>query len=196
MSAGEIAGLVILSALLGAGVAGLIIALRVSQQSGDREAQQIEAYARWLAACLAVSRASLSFVAAFRALAAERRESAYFELRKDEAQRARAHWCDVLGELDRAEAVLRVWHAARPGHYRCAEFHRVRPDVLRSVINGTQGDFDRLSEMLRNADKLAVEFACAAAKHITARRRNRVVERFHQTACEVKRVVDGWGSKS
>jgi hypothetical protein len=101
-------------------------------------------------------------VAAFRALAAERRESTYFSLRKEEAQRARALWCETSRDLDLAEATLTT--ISDSGFQtQIAASERVSAEVLRTAINGAPAAFDDLVQQLRAADQRAVEFARAAA---------------------------------
>ena len=80
MSAGEIAGLVITAALAGGALAisvAVLLLLRC-KPAGTASEPQREAWAGWLGAQLTLSRTAISFVAAFRALGAESRESANF----------------------------------------------------------------------------------------------------------------------
>ncbi len=110
MSVGEIAGLAATILLVGL-LMGLWIGFSI--RPGYREGRpshrdRIDAYARWLAARRSLSRASTSLVAAFRSLAAEPQAAANHALRREEAQRARAFWCETMRELDRAEAALVV----------------------------------------------------------------------------------------
>ena len=111
MTDGEAIGLAIMAGILGgvfgAGVTAMYCAFR-DRVSAARVCRR-DTIAQWLAARMMLGRASLSFVAAFRSLAAEGRESRYFSLRQDESQRARAQWCAAAETLDLAEAKLRAW---------------------------------------------------------------------------------------
>ncbi|MFH1111241.1 MAG: hypothetical protein V1790_18895 [Planctomycetota bacterium] len=165
MSWDETVGLMLSVALL-SGVIGAALAAGFVRRREAREADRaraVEAYARWLAARLTLSRASLSFVAAFRALAAERRESTYFPLRTEEAQRARALWCETSRDLDLAEATLMTMISDSGFQAQMAASERVSAEVLRTAINGAPATFDGLVQQLRAADQRAVEFARAAA---------------------------------
>ncbi len=108
MSSEEVVGLMLTVALLSATAGTAVTAAVILRRSGMSQwrMRRVDAYARWLAAWMTLSRVSASFVAAFRALATERRDSEYFALRRHEAQRARAAWSDAMRELDRAEAAL------------------------------------------------------------------------------------------
>lgn len=160
MSTGELIGLlatvVLLAVVAGAAATAVVAARRGG--AADARMRRIDVYAQWLAAHKTLARASTSFVAAFRALAAEHRDALYFSLRRDEAQRARAAWCDAMRELDRAEAALVAWVADPSIHKQLALFQRVRPEALRGAIDGDQADVDRLSHELYGANELAAKF--------------------------------------
>lgn len=160
MTASEIIGLAIGTGLLG-GVAGaVLVAVLTAKRSRarDRRTHRMNAYARWLAARLAMSRASVSFVAAFRTLAVEDRDGPYAALRTDEAQRARARWFRAMRALDAAEANLIVW--SRDGTIRktLSRFPRVSAHALRETVNGNEDDADAFVQRLRDVDGLATAF--------------------------------------
>lgn len=164
MSISEIVGLVLTVASLAAAVS--VMATLVILMRRDRHAEvrlrRVDAYAQWLAGRKAVTRASLSFLAAFRALAAERRDSQYFSLRRDEAQRTRAAWSDSMRELDRAEAALLAWSADPSIHEKLAQLKRVSPEALHKAISGHQQDVDQLTRQLRAEDQDAAKLVRAA----------------------------------
>ncbi len=122
MSSGETVGLVLLAVLCSvlptAALAVVIAEWRF--RKGDRCVRRLEAYAGWLAARTILSRASISFVSAFRSLAVEPVQSNYAALRSAEAQRARSAWSDALKELDRAEAALIIWSGRPRSIFRAA----------------------------------------------------------------------------
>ncbi len=163
MSVGEIIGLALIAVLIG-GAAGGAVGAMLARGRNDRARQRhraAEAYARWLAARWTMSRASLSFVAAFRALAAERRESINFSLREQEAQRARADWCETMRELDRAEAEIAVLEPAsitrrRPGP------GRPDADELRAAIQADSAAVEAFRQRLEAEDAQAAAFVRAA----------------------------------
>lgn len=196
MSTGEFIGLFATVALFAGGVGVVATALIAARRgsAADVRMRRIDAYAQWLAAYKTLARTSTSFVAAFRALAAERRDAAYFSLRRDEAQRARAAWCDAMRELDRAEASLVAWSADPSIHKQLGRFHRARPEALRAAIDGNQVDVDKLSHELHGAHELAAEFVIRAtvqtrAGHPATRRL------LARVATHVETIVHYWSQK-
>ncbi len=155
MSQAELAGLMLTVALFAAAIGaafGVVLARqRSARADGCRSLR--EAYSRWLAARWALNRASVSFVAAFRALAAERPDSPNHALREQEAQRVRARWCQAMDELDNAEAAICVLENDRPA----AGMPRPDADELRVVIHGDAAAFESFRERLRREDSLAEE---------------------------------------
>ena len=160
MSTGEVAGLMLTIGLLGVMAGAVVAALLISRSARihERDNQRANAYAQWLAARMTLSRASASFVTAFRALAAEPRQSDYFALRQDEAQRARVAWCDAMHAVDQAEAMLVVWSDDPLIQPRLAAFPRIRPERLRTAINGDPREVDRLIWQDREAVERAATF--------------------------------------
>ena len=158
MTAGQIACLVLSAALIGAvggaWLATIIISLKAG--TGVVQRRRLDAYAEWLSAWRTLSRASLSFVAAFRALAADPRQSPYHTLRQDEAQRSRAAWCEAMAQLDKAEAHLLVWSDDPEIRERMGSLDRPTPECLRAAINGEQELTDRLRDRLRADDERAM----------------------------------------
>lgn len=164
MASGEIVGLILTVGLLGV-VAGIAVTAASAVRRGratELRIRQVDAYASWLAAWTTLSRASMSFVAAFRALAAERRDADYFSLRCEEAQRARAAWCDAIRDLDRTEALLIAWSEDPSIREQLARFERVPPDVLRAAIDGDSSGVDEFARRFREADDRAVALLCTA----------------------------------
>jgi len=190
MSTGELVGL-LSTALL----AGLLIGAGAVRSSAARRARieqsrrdRLDAYAGWLAARRSLSRASISLVAAFRALAAERPDAPLFSLRTAEAQRCRAAWCNGVRDLDLAEAALLV---------RCRTWRvtldRAGADVLQAAIDGSDAEVRALVASLQAADRqveetvrgvLEVEFAPA--------HRHAVLARLAQLSAGIKNVTDRW----
>jgi len=152
-----------------------------------------DALARWLAAWMNLSRTSVSLVAAFRALAAEAHSSEYFSLRQDEAQRARAAWCDAMRELDRAEAGL-VARSASPIRADLAHFVRASPAALRAAINGNQRDVDALIEQLGGTTARVAEFveATAIGEHSI---RSPARELLTRAAARMQAIVQSWSER-
>ena len=195
MSAGEVAGMAALAGLCGV-VAGATITILVTSRAlhgTERRGQRVDVYTRWLGARLTASRASLSFVAAFRALAAERRDSVYFALRTDEAQRARGYWCDAIRQLDLAEAALIAFGAVGPEVNPCDQFFRIGPDALRRAINGDEIDVDALAQDLHRADRAAIDYV----RHAVAGGKMRAGKRgfdhlLATTGKRLKAIVDHW----
>lgn len=147
MSSGETIGLVLLAVLcsvLPTVALAVVIALRRLRKA-DRYVRRREAYASWLAARMTLSRASISFVSAFRSLAAEPVESKYAALRSAEAQRARSAWTGALKELDGAEAALIIWSGDPKMRDVLATLGRAQPAALRAAINGDRSDVELLA---------------------------------------------------
>ena len=198
MSVGEIVGLVLTAGLFG-GAAGAVVVARITarrQRVFNRRTQLLDAYARWLAGHMTLSRASASFVAAFRSLAAESRDSTFFTLRVEEAQRARARWCDAMRELDLAEASLRT-HAPTPvvGE-QLTQFKRVEPKALRAAINGSETDADQFMQLLRAADQAAIQFVEQAAAAIDAPARPSAFrDLIVKMAVQIDTIIDSWSKR-
>ncbi len=149
---------------LGAGMLGAVpiaLAITRAQRTACARDRLIDAYARWLAARMTVTRTSTSVVEAFRALGAERRDSPYVTLRHEETQRARAQWCDAMGLLDQAEAELMICNLNGTARADLARFPRVRAEALRRAINGNEADAERLVGGLRSSDQQALDFVQA-----------------------------------
>ena len=196
MSLGEVAGLAVLAGLCGV-TAGVILAAvigaRYSRRAG-RHMRRIDAYAKWLGAHLTATRASLSFVAAFRALADARSDSVYFELRTTEAQRARAYWCDAMQRLDAAEAALIVLAATELGDNTRAWFFRIRPDALRRAINGPEENIEELARHLHSADRAAIDFTRSATlERKASAKRGGLGDMLVHAVTRLQTIVDRWG---
>lgn len=159
MSVSEIVGLALTFTLLGVTIGAIVAVVLVSRREWRREehARRLDAYARWLASRLTLTRTSISFVAAFRALEARRHESTFLPLRRDEAQRARRAWCDAAAEHDQARASLIVWSHEPSLCERLGGLDPVTPDLLRSAIDGDAHSFDQLVRQLRDGDRHALE---------------------------------------
>ena len=159
MSVGEVVGLAITAALAGGAVsAALVLAFTLRlHHLRERESQRADAFSRWLAARITLSRSSVSLVAAFRSLAAARPDSTYFSLRAEEVQRTRASWSDAMRELDLAEALLRIRVRTPAVREQLIRLDRIGADALRVAIDGDEQEVDRLMQMLRAADRAAIE---------------------------------------
>lgn len=197
MSAGEVAGLVVLAGSCGlaAGVTAAALVFGRQLRGTEKQPRRVEAYTNWLAARLTTSRASLSFVAALRALDAQRSDSVYFGLRTAEAQRARAYWCDAMQRLDGTEAALIALGATDPQCNSPEGFFRVRPDALRRAINGDEGDVDELAQRLYAEDRVAIAFvrSTIAGGEITAKR-SVFGEVLVDAGKLFKAIIGRWGS--
>ena len=140
---------------------------------------------------MTLSRASASFVAAFRALAAERRESAFFPLRTEEAQRARAFWCESSRDLDLAEGTLMVCVHDPAIHQRLADLERITAEALRAAINSDQAEVDALVGKLRAADQRALDFVRAVTAS-DRQRRSPWRDRLTELTTPIRTLVDRW----
>ncbi|MFQ5591637.1 MAG: hypothetical protein ACE5HE_10775 [Phycisphaerae bacterium] len=195
MSAREVAGLAALAGLAGV-LLGATVAVVVTSRTHyytREQTRRTQVYTRWLAARLTVSRASLSFVAAFRSLAAEHSDSTYFVLRVNEAQRARAYWCRAMQMLELAEAAL-ITHTADDAQYDPhLELSEVSASSLRRAIHGNAEDVQALARRLHAADRSAIHRVRQA---VNARRTNRTARAVKgvlaRTAGRFKAVVDRW----
>ncbi len=182
----------------GAGMLGAVpIALAITR--GQRSARQrdrlIDAYARWLAARMTLTRTSGSVVAAFRALAAERRDSPYLSLRHEETQRARAQWCDAMGLLDQAEAELILCNPNGSAREDLARFPRVRAEALRRAINGNEADAERLVRGLRSSDRQAIDFVQTTTARVLAGR-SHGWGRLMTTARRLESILGQWSQRA
>lgn len=195
MSVGEIIGLALTAGLLGglAGAALVGVMLRRHRDAREQRRRRVEASARWLAARMNLSRTSVSFVAAFKALAAARPESIYFPLRMEEAQRVRAQWSEAARELDLAGASLRVWLDSSGERRQLSGFARIGADRLRVAIDGDEHEVDELLQALNLADRAAIEFVEHMVETFDKAGRGALfVDLLTRTATQVGGVVDGW----
>lgn len=150
--------------VLGAGLVGglasatvVLLLAHVGRRATELAARRVDAYGRWLAARLALSRESATFVVAFRTLAAEPRKSKAFGFRMEEAQRARTHWHEAVAGLERAEAELLAW---TPRSGIAADLHAIpRPTLqdLRRAVRGEEQDVDELLGRLLDNDRKAID---------------------------------------
>lgn len=181
MSFGEIIGLLLTVALfacaLGVSAAAVVAGRRYRRQ--ELAVRRVDAYAHWLGARITITRASISFVAAFRALALERGDGAALALRRDEAQRTRAAWCAAQRELDRAEAMLVAWSGDPAVRQRVRALGHVAPEALRRAIHADAQDAGEFFVGLREADERATDLVAEMTEAIHVPRVNcgRIAER-------------------
>ncbi len=197
MAEGQTIGIVIsagvLGGMIGAALTALYCALR--SRAGEVRAARRDAIARWLGARITLGRASVSFVAAFRSLAAERPESRYIGLRQEESQRVRAQWCRAAESLDLADATLRVWLQSSEFQERLGGFEQTSVESLRAAIDGDEVAVDRLLQAVLNAEREAIALAEAItaagepSRFVVALRRT-----IDQVTEHVESIVDGWSS--
>ena len=190
MSQAELVGLMLTAAVLAAGlgaVAGILLA-----KSRSARAQVLgeltKAYSRWLAARWRLSRTSISFVAAFRALEAERAESSNYRLREREAQRARARWSHAVDELDGAEAEIsaRAFGVEPPPRTSPMD-----PDELRAAIQGDGSAFRALRLRLQWEDAQAAERVRVTLERL-ARPRSVWRTAMRTLGAFFGRIAEGW----
>lgn len=167
MSVAEGIGLAMIAGLYGVAcgaVAAMVVVLRDRRQTGARQ-RRVDAYVRWLAARLALSRACAALVASTRALANEHPESAYFDLRKEEARRARNQWYEALHELDLARVSLVILTGDASLRTQLTRLGGIDGDLIRTVIQADNPKWEHLMERLRAADDEAVHFVETAMIH-------------------------------
>ena len=195
MPAGDAIGLVLTALLVGAaaGGAAAIAVAGSRRRREERRRRQLEACARWLAARRTLTRASISLVAAFRSLADQRRDSDYFQLRMDEAQRCRASWGDAMRELDRAEADLIVWSGPSGTDEPWTRVERAGGMALQVAIDGTEADVEALFQALHDADRHAAELVQATAGGLDAPVRvSRLPVALRRLTRWIGAIVDHW----
>jgi hypothetical protein len=189
----ELIGMIATAALLG-GVIGAVVAswsTAIRRRADALSVRRADAYAQWLAARVTLTRASLSFVSSFRALAVERNDSPNLPLRREEAQRTRTAWSDAVRELDRAEAALLVWSHDPKVRTKLVDLGRPTPRRLQEAIDGDGRQVRALFAQMHQADERAAEFAqqVAAGLH----RPSSVGQVVRQSAFVVDRIVARWG---
>ena len=198
MSVGEVVGLTIAAALVGgaAGVALIVSITLPRQRLRERESQKADAFSRWLAARITLSRTSISLVAAFRSLAAARPDSTYFPLRMEEAQRTRASWSDAMRELDLAEASLRTPVRTPAVQERLMRFNRIGADALQVAIDGDEQEVARLVQTLRAADRAAIELMESVTAGLDAAPRQSVLGPLLQRPRQwLGTIVEQWSER-
>jgi len=161
MSTSETVGLCLTVTLL-AGIVGMLAGVlwaRGSLANAKCAGRHADVLARWLAAQMTLSRAAASFVASFRALAAEPPDGPFFSLREQEAQRARAGWSEAMREWDQAAAAMFVVFGDAAFVRPSAE--RSPPSVheLRQAIDGNRSEVDAFQRRLHESDERAIEWA-------------------------------------
>jgi len=193
MSWDEIVGLNLTAVLIGGAVGAMLTALvvRSGVAFAERQEHARQTYARWLAARLTFSRASASFVAAFRALAAERRDSPQFPFRMEEAHRARVSWTEASRDLDFAEAMLLTKVHDPAIDRRLGEFEHVSAEALRTVVAGDSKGVGELLQSLHAADQRALDFARGATSKWNA---SQSIWRksFAVLTTPIRSIVDRW----
>ncbi len=191
------ASTIILAGVLGGLIGAVLTALYCTfrRRTLDVRDARRDAIARWLGARITLGRASVSFVAAFRSLAAERLKSRYHGLRIEESQRVRAQWCRAAESLDLAEATLRVWLRSLEFEERLDGFERTSVESLRAAIDGDELAVDRLLQAVLTAEREAITLAGAIT---IAGEPARFAAVFRKTIDQVKEhvdgIVNGWSS--
>jgi hypothetical protein len=197
MSLGEGIGLALTAGLIG-GLVGAVLMAAITlrrNREGQRSQDTIAAYAEWLAARLALSRACGSFVAAFRSLAIEPRDGPNLALRTQEAQRARSQWCDAMRDLDLAEAALLAGGLRLPSDGKEHFSDRMNPDALRRAINGDFYEVNTLHQELRRSDRQAIEHIQRVAADLDPRGRSSVCRRILSRAEKrFESIISGWSA--
>jgi|GEM_PF-2668283 len=186
---------VVLAGVLGGIVGAALTSLYWTKRRRWASEQEIkrEVIASWLAARIAMGRASVSFVAAFRSLGAAAQESRFFSLRQDEAQRVRAQWVRAAQDLNMAEAKLRVWFAREDLAGRAERLDRISVESLRACIDGDEVDADRLVQSVLSMERQAIAFAEEAVTGPAHPRRALVLrELLRRAVAQMEAVADGW----
>ena len=176
MSVAEGIGLAMVAGLCGVvfgALAAMVVVLQDRRQAGARH-RRADAYVRWLAARLALSRACAALVASTRALANERPESAYFDLRKEEARRSRNQWYEALHELELARVSLVILAGDTSLRSQLTRLGGIDADLIRTAIQADNPKWEQLMERLRAADGEAVQFVETAM--IDGKRKDRGME--------------------
>lgn len=160
MSAGELIGLIVTIGLLCTLITAtviLVLSIRQHPQPAKHDSST-EAYERWLAARLSLSRASMSFVMAFRSLAAESKESPHYSLRMQEAQRARSHWVATRSELDHAIAAIIVRSKDPTIPDQLNKLDTLDAVLLRGTINGIPKEVQQFRDRLCTIDRDSIRW--------------------------------------
>jgi len=194
MQPAELAGLIISVAFAGLaiGVAVTMLIVVRKDRNAELHIRRTDAWAEWLAARTTLTRASISFVAAFRALAAESEDSKYYGLRQDEAQRARSAWYEAMRELDRCEAALVAWSIDPNIRSQLDKFERVSADALRSAVDGGESELAEFKDRLHRLDGRAVEFVRASAGD-ARREPSWIAQQILRGVRFASAIVDNWG---
>ena len=193
MSWDEIVGLALTAALIGGAVGAALAALvaRSGAALAERQERITQTYARWLAARLTFSRASASFVAAFRTLAAERRDSPQFLLRIEEARQARVSWSEASRDLDFAEAMLLTSVHDPAIDQQLGGFEHVSAEALRNVVAGESKGVEKWLQELHDADRRALDFVRAATVN-THGNQSIWCKRLAHLTTPIRTIVDRW----
>lgn len=160
MSQAEIVGLLLTVALMALAAGALVasVAYRFAVRDARQRVDLTEAYVQWLAARRTLTRVTLSFVAAFRALAVTDRASLNRSLREEESQRARADWSSAMRSLEEAHTRLCVCDEDDGMAQRLTRFAVVTPEQIRKAISGDADIRERMAGELADADRRAMAF--------------------------------------
>lgn len=162
---------VLAGAMVG-GLAGVILvgaAFAVTRSVITHQSARREAHIRWLTARLSMSRASIAFVTAFRALdqctredaitpAAPSRTAPGAYLRVEEAQRARACWHEARHEMDGAQAAMLVYARDIDAWKALRDFDRIEATEISKAIRGDASAIACFTARLHRLDEEAVTF--------------------------------------
>ncbi len=160
MSQAEIVGLLLTVALMALAAGALVagVAYRIAAHNARQRVDLTEAYVQWLAARRTLTRVTLSFVAAFRALASTDRTSSNRSLRQEESQRARADWSLAMRSLEDAHTRLCVCDEDDSIARRLQQFAVITPEQIRNAINGDAEVRGRFAAELADTDRRAMAF--------------------------------------
>jgi len=193
MTAAEIVGTLLTALLLGT-LNGALLARawkeRRRRVRGLLE-HQVIAYRDWLAAQKVLTRTSLAFVTAYRALASTSAETSSHDLKRQMFLQTRESWNDAMSELDRADASLVVWCDESGARQELSEMTRSAKHIVQIVLQREIENLDVLADELRARDEQAVAFVRSVTQEIRARH-DGLVHILDRLMTTIRSVLNRW----
>lgn len=186
----------LVAAFAGGALAGFSITLAwlsAYRRSTDHQREKRRLHARWLAGRVVLSRASISLVAAMRALRTNGETSGLQDLRMAETQRCRSAWSAARRELDRASAAMQAWYAAE-GERIVLELNDRCAALVRQAIDGGEPEAAQLVQTMRDLDAAGEDMVRRALAPREALLWTVVRKIWRQCAATVTSIVRGWSA--
>ena len=187
----------LLAAFVGGALAGFSITLALlsmRRRIVSRELEKRTLYVRWLAGRVVLSRATLSLVAAMRALKTNGEAATLRDLRIAEAQRSRSAWFLARRQLDRASVALQAWYTSQ-GDERSIIMEDRSAVMMRQATDGADAELAQLVQTLRELDAAAKETMRQALSPRPSALWSTMCRSMALTAAPFRKVLQQWSAQ-